>query len=117
MMISREVKFACPADASGQNRGEIRWPPVGRSDGYQQGDSVAAYGGLSMAAVRVVPPADEAGDEVVVDVPWRYLPSSAQTADAWTERSCASRAPVGAAMLSDIVTDRRPLAVAAAHCT
>jgi hypothetical protein len=46
-----------------------------------------------------------------------HLPSSAQTADAWTERSCASRAPVGAAMLSDVVTDRRPSAVAAAHCT
>jgi len=47
----------------------------------------------------------------------RYLPSSAQTTDAWTDRSCASRAPVGAGMFSDVVTDRRPSAVAAAHCT
>lgn len=47
----------------------------------------------------------------------RYFPSSAHTADAWTERSCCSRAPVGAAIFSDVVTERRPSAVAAAHCT
>ena len=54
---------------------------------------------------------------MAVGVTGRYLPSSAQTADAWTERNCASKRPVGAAMLSDVVTDRRPSAVAAAHWT
>ena len=47
----------------------------------------------------------------------RYFPSSAHTADAWTERICRSRAPAGAAIFSDVVTERRPSAVAAAHCT
>src|SRR5262249_11469174 len=46
-----------------------------------------------------------------------YLPSRAQTASAWRERSCCSRAPVGAAMLSEVVTERRRSAVAALHCT
>jgi hypothetical protein len=38
-------------DASGQNREEKTWPPMGRNRGHQWGDSVAAYGELSMAAV------------------------------------------------------------------
>src|ERR1035437_3638775 len=46
-----------------------------------------------------------------------YFPSSAHTADAWAERSCCSRASVGAAIFSVVVTERRPSAVAAAHCT
>ena len=39
---------------SGQNgrRGEIRWPPMGRSDGHQWGLSMAAYGEILMAAVN-----------------------------------------------------------------
>ena len=41
-------------DTSGQNRGEKRWPPMGRNDGRQWGDSVAAYGEASMAAVTRV---------------------------------------------------------------
>src|SRR5436305_15223399 len=38
---------------SGQNgrRGEIRWPPMGRSDGHPWGVSMAAYGEIPMAAV------------------------------------------------------------------
>src|SRR5947199_6552690 len=38
---------------SGQNgrRGEIRWPPMGRSSGHQWGVSMAAYGEIPMAAV------------------------------------------------------------------
>ena len=45
-----------------------------------------------------------------------YL-SRAQTAVACTLRMRASSAPVGAGMLSVVVTERRPAAVAAAHCT
>ena len=37
--------------ASGQNRGENKWPPMGRSRGHQRGDSVAAYGEVFMATV------------------------------------------------------------------
>ena len=37
--------------ASGQNRGEKPWPPMGRNSGHQRGDSMAAYGELSMATV------------------------------------------------------------------
>ena len=80
-------------------------------------NEIAEVIGFLASPDGVVPSSDGADDHVVVGVPRRYLPSSAQTADAWTERSCASRAPVGAAMLSDVVTDRRPSAVAAAHCT
>jgi len=47
----------------------------------------------------------------------RYFASSAHTAEAWTDRSCWSRGPDGAAMFSDVVTERRPSAVAAAHWT
>src|SRR5450755_2185796 len=38
---------------SGQNgrRGEIRWPPMGRSGGHHWGVSMAAYGEVLMAAV------------------------------------------------------------------
>ena len=46
-----------------------------------------------------------------------HFPSSAQTADACTDRSRLSRAPVGAGMFSEVVTERVPSAVAAAHCT
>jgi hypothetical protein len=45
----------------------------------------------------------------------RYFPSNAQTADPWKDRNCPSSAPVGGAMLSDVVTDRRPSEVAAIH--
>jgi hypothetical protein len=39
-------------DRSGQNgRGEIQWPPMGRSGGHQWGLSTAAYGENLMAAV------------------------------------------------------------------
>ena len=60
---------------------------------------------------------DERQQRLSGDVWPQALPSSAQTAAAWSERSCCRRAPVGAAMLSDVVTERRPSAVAAAHCT
>src|ERR1700685_3348916 len=36
---------------SGQNGGEIRWPPMGRTGGHHWGDSTAAYGENPMAAV------------------------------------------------------------------
>jgi hypothetical protein len=40
---------------SGQDRrGEIRWPPMGRSGGRQWGVSMAAYGEIPMAAVSRV---------------------------------------------------------------
>ena len=39
------------ASRSGQDSGEIRWPPMGRSSGRQWGDSTAAYGENCMAAV------------------------------------------------------------------
>ena len=38
-------------DASGQNRGEKPWPPMGRNGGHQRGDSTAAYGEVFMATV------------------------------------------------------------------
>ena len=45
------VKAPDVAGRLGRNRGEIRWPPMGRSNGHQRGDPVAAYGEISMAAV------------------------------------------------------------------
>jgi len=38
-------------DRSGQKRGEIPWPPMGRSGGHQWGLSMAAVGEIPMAAV------------------------------------------------------------------
>jgi hypothetical protein len=46
----------------------------------------------------------------------RY-PSTAHTAVVWTARSLASRRPLGAGMLSDVVTARVPSAEAAANWT
>jgi hypothetical protein len=46
-----------------------------------------------------------------------YFRSRAQTAAACTLLRRASSAPSGAGMLSVVVTERRPSAVAAAHCT
>ena len=46
-----------------------------------------------------------------------YLPSSAQTALPCRSRSWRSSAPFGAGMFSDVVTERVPSAVDAAHCT
>jgi hypothetical protein len=42
--------------ASGQNRGEKPWPPMGRNHGHQRGDSMAAYGEVLMATVTRRPP-------------------------------------------------------------
>src|SRR5947199_3561705 len=47
-----EQQRAPITDASGQNRGEKQWPPMGRNVGHHWGDSMATYGEVPMATVN-----------------------------------------------------------------